>query len=177
MLRCALASSSHPPLEVSLTPRLPQALLPSPSPSSSSSSPSVPAPSSPATPLTLLDPSRDEARSARSFITLSCLPALGTSTSVRVSGVVDPAALAQVRLRSPSSPPSLLRPPLPALSPAWHALTGEAGHPSPPPQTLDKMYHVCGLLHGVAKEALLATAAAAAAAQAQGPDGVTAAAQ
>ncbi|TNY17552.1 mRNA transport regulator 3, partial [Rhodotorula diobovata] len=115
------------------------ALLPSPSPSSSSSSPSVPAPSSPATPLTLLDPSRDEARSARSFITLSCLPALGTSTSVRVSGVVDPAALAQ---------------------------------------TLDKMYHVCGLLHGVAKEALLATAAAAAAAaQAQGPDEVPAAAQ
>ncbi|GAA5847479.1 hypothetical protein JCM9279_000502 [Rhodotorula babjevae] len=96
------------------------ALLPS-SPSTSS------APSSASTtPLALLDPTRLEARAAQSFLTLSCLPALGTSTSVRVNGVVDPQSLSE---------------------------------------TLTKMYDVCGLLHGVAKEALLTSAAAAAAAE------------
>ncbi|GAA5913834.1 hypothetical protein JCM8208_004765 [Rhodotorula glutinis] len=94
------------------------ALLPSSSSSSSATASS--------TPLALLDPTSLEARAAQSFLTLSCLPALGTSTSVRVNGVVDPQSLSE---------------------------------------TLTKMYDVCGLLHGVAKEALLTSAAAAAAAE------------
>ncbi|GAA5936225.1 hypothetical protein JCM3775_006437 [Rhodotorula graminis] len=90
--------------------------------------PSSPSSSSTPTSTALLDPTRFEARAAQSFLTLSCLPALGTSTSVRVNGVVDPSSLAE---------------------------------------TLTKMYDVCGLLHGVAKEALLTSAAAAAAAAAE----------
>ncbi|GAA5821721.1 hypothetical protein JCM3770_007237, partial [Rhodotorula araucariae] len=93
------------------------ALLPSPSSRPLAPSASDPPPPSPPAATALLDPTRAEARSAHAFVTLACVPALGTTTSVRVSGVVDPAALAE---------------------------------------TLASMYGVCGLLHGVAKDALLA---------------------
>ncbi|BGP41055.1 3'-5'-exoribonuclease [Rhodotorula kratochvilovae] len=84
-----------------------RALLPSPAAAAA-----APAPA-------LLDPTRAEARAARAFVTLACIPALGTATSVRVSGVLEAEAL------------------------------GEGM------KTLKSMYDVCGLLHGVAKDALL----------------------
>ncbi|GAA5852942.1 hypothetical protein JCM8547_004743 [Rhodosporidiobolus lusitaniae] len=82
------------------------ALLPSPSSSSS-------------TPTILLDPSRSEVKSASAFLSFACLPALGTVSSLRVSGVVGQAVL-------------------------W--------------EVTSKAFEVCGLLHGVAKDALFRSA-------------------
>ncbi|GEM08073.1 mRNA transport regulator 3 [Rhodotorula toruloides] len=38
----------------------------------------------------ILDPTRDEAVSSSAFVSLACMPALGTVTNVRLSGAVEP---------------------------------------------------------------------------------------
>ncbi|GAA6002929.1 exosome complex component MTR3 [Rhodotorula paludigena] len=76
----------------------------------------------PSTSTAVLDPTRDEVQKAASFVTLACMPALGTVTNLRVNGVVASDALAE---------------------------------------TLARAYEVCGLLHGVAGQALLAARQAA----------------
>ncbi|BGP09038.1 3'-5'-exoribonuclease [Rhodotorula toruloides] len=41
----------------------------------------------------ILDPTRDEARDSSAFVSLACMPALGTVTNIRLSGAVEPDAL------------------------------------------------------------------------------------
>lgn len=50
----------------------------------------------PSTSTAVLDPTRDEVQKAASFVTLACMPALGTVTNLRVNGVVASDALAEV---------------------------------------------------------------------------------
>ncbi|GAA6034518.1 hypothetical protein JCM8097_005371 [Rhodosporidiobolus ruineniae] len=74
----------------------------------------------PTTPSLLLDPMRQEVRAASSFLSFACIPALGTVTSVRLSG--GRASLAVLN------------------------------------EVTTKAFEVCGLLHGVAKQALVDSA-------------------
>lgn len=50
----------------------------------------------------LLDPTRDEARDSTAFVSLACMPALGTVTSVRLNGALEPGVLADVRCGRPN---------------------------------------------------------------------------
>jgi exosome complex component MTR3 len=92
----------------------------------------------PTSPTPLLDPTRAEAKQATAFVTLACIPALGTITNVGMSGVVPVGNFEEVRRGSPSFMRAKRRSDFVCMC----------------FQALSQCVEVCGQIHGVAKNAL-----------------------